>query len=641
MKRIRQIHKKLKPWYVIVLLILLWWAASEQKIWNSYLMPPPAKVLRTFLSMLEKGEIARAAAVSLRRVLTGFLISFSLAFAGGMIAAYAQGFAGYFTYLGNFFRNVPPLALISLLILWFGLGETPKLIIIVLASFFPMLMNISSGFIRCDVRLLEVGKSLGFSGIKRFFRISLPAARLDILTGIRIGLGYAWRALIGAEMFAAATGLGYMIVFAQQMSRSDKVFIGIFLIGMIGSLTDALLQRLINRLSRETDGTGEGRIPEAEPGRIGENKVSDDSKDRAGTARTSGTDGIAEDIKPGESEEPTGDRNTREKDEHAETVRFAETVEGRKHAKAGEYAETCGSVGNGEGGTEAGKRAEIGEYAETCGSVAFGEEETKVVRHAATDKHGTKTDGLQSDSGDRIELSGISKQFTVGDGVLTVLQDLNLDIPANEITVVLGKSGCGKTTLLRMIAGLDEEYEGTIRFPGQKKCAVVFQESRLMPWLSVRKNSTFGLKKSAIREEWIQELFSITGLSGFEKAKPSQLSGGMEQRTAIARALAVQPEFLLMDEPFAALDYFTREAMQKSLLQIQRQTGCGILFITHSIDEALILADHIVILANRRVFQSYHREGKVSGTFWICKSGDGRNSRKSPAEIKADILKNI
>ena len=259
----KKLHEKLKPWYVIALLVVLWWLAARLQIWNSYLLPAPSKVLSTLVSMTRKGEITRAVLVSLRRVAAGFLISFTLAFVCALVSAYAPGVAAYFRHLGNFFRNVPPLALISLLILWFGLGEAPKLIIIVLASFFPMTMSIATGFIQCDTGLLEVGQSMHFSKPRQFWRITLPASRLNILTGIRIGLGYSWRALIGAEMFAAAAGLGYMIVFAQQMSRSDKVLIGIGLIGLIGALSDVLLRGLIRLAGENTQPRDDtGAIPE-------------------------------------------------------------------------------------------------------------------------------------------------------------------------------------------------------------------------------------------------------------------------------------------------------------------------------------------------------------------------------------------
>ena len=153
-----------------------------------------------------------------------------------------------------------------------------------------------------------------------------------------------------------------------------------------------------------------------------------------------------------------------------------------------------------------------------------------------------------------------------------------------------------------------------------------------MPWLNVRGNIVFGLRKSEIREERVRRLLSLTGLTGFEKAKPDQLSGGMQQRTAIARALAVAPDYLLMDEPFAALDYFTRIAMQRSLLDIRRQTGCGVLFITHNIEEALMLGDQILVLGQKTVRKRYilTDPDKAAG-------GESR----SLSELKEDILLHI
>lgn len=209
-----------------------------------------------------------------------------------------------------------------------------------------------------------------------------------------------------------------------------------------------------------------------------------------------------------------------------------------------------------------------------------------------------------------IELKQIHKSYPVDGERLEVLKDLELTIPGDAVTVVLGKSGCGKTTLLRLVGGLDTDFTGTLCYPEKAGAAIVFQEPRLMPWLSVWKNITFGLKKRDIDEAYIRELIALTGLNGFEQVRPSQLSGGMEQRVAIARALAVRPQFLLMDEPFAALDYFTRAAMQKLLLTVQKQSRCGVLFITHSIDEALTLGDHIVILKDKQIRKVYHLQEK-------------------------------
>lgn len=209
------------------------------------------------------------------------------------------------------------------------------------------------------------------------------------------------------------------------------------------------------------------------------------------------------------------------------------------------------------------------------------------------------------ESGNMI-LKGVGKRYRVGGQTLEVLRGIDLVIPARSITVLLGKSGCGKTTLLRLAGGLDRAYTGEIFRPDNSRTAIVFQEPRLMPWLNVEKNIAFGLERREIRPEKIRALLELTGLSGFARAKPAQLSGGMEQRAAIARALAIEPQFLLMDEPFAALDCFTRASMRQALLEIQRKRPRGILFITHSIEEALTLGDQIVILRDRQIQQVYH-----------------------------------
>lgn len=244
----KDFHKLLKPYYIFGVLLVLWYVAAELQIWNAYLLPPPWKVADAFVTMWQRGEITVSVLVSLRRVLIGMGISFVLAFLTSLLTAYRPNKAEYLRQIINFMRNVPPLAVISLLILWFGIGETPKIIVIVLASFFPIYMNISKGFQECDRKLIEVGRSMGFSEKKVFWKICLPYAREDILVGLRTGLGYSWRALIGAEMIAASSGLGYMIVYAQQMSRSDKVLIGIFLIGLIGCISDMLFSLLIRKV---------------------------------------------------------------------------------------------------------------------------------------------------------------------------------------------------------------------------------------------------------------------------------------------------------------------------------------------------------------------------------------------------------
>ena len=197
-----------------------------------------------------------------------------------------------------------------------------------------------------------------------------------------------------------------------------------------------------------------------------------------------------------------------------------------------------------------------------------------------------------------IELINVHKQYLVEDRAVQVLNGISLQVPSNRITVILGRSGCGKTTLLRLTGGLEKVDQGEIRYGESHRTAFVFQEPRLMPWLTVWNNIRFGLGKKEQDSRKIADIVATVGLDGFEKAYPSQLSGGMQQRTAIARALAYEPSFIMMDEPFAALDYFTREQMQKELMRVQKKQGSSILFVTHSIDEALLLGHKIVVIEN-------------------------------------------
>ena len=209
-----------------------------------------------------------------------------------------------------------------------------------------------------------------------------------------------------------------------------------------------------------------------------------------------------------------------------------------------------------------------------------------------------------------IKLINVSKVYTVEKEQMKVLDGINLDIHDNKITVILGRSGCGKTTLLRVVAGLEKLDQGEIKESDVKKKAYVFQEDRLMPWLNVKKNITFGIKDKIIDENKINEIIETVGLEKFNSAYPNQLSGGMKQRVSIARAFACDPDFIMMDEPFSALDYFTREQMQKELLKIHNKRNCPILFVTHSIDEALTLGDKIVVLEKGKVKSQYEIDEK-------------------------------
>lgn len=182
-------------------------------------------------------------------------------------------------------------------------------------------------------------------------------------------------------------------------------------------------------------------------------------------------------------------------------------------------------------------------------------------------------------------------------GASTVLHDVELQLQPREVVSLLGPSGCGKSTLLRIIAGLDNDFAGTLqRAAGE--VAFVFQEPRLMPWLTVEQNIGFSDDRH-YDKAWVAQLIDEVGLSGFSQALPKALSGGMAQRVAIARGLYSRPQTLLLDEPFSAVDAFTRMKLQDLLLQLAAHHTIALLLVTHDVDEALYLSDRVLVMDNR------------------------------------------
>lgn len=209
----------------------------------------------------------------------------------------------------------------------------------------------------------------------------------------------------------------------------------------------------------------------------------------------------------------------------------------------------------------------------------------------------------------KLIVKNLSKIYDGTNGKVTAIEDVNLEVEESEFVMIVGPSGCGKTTLINMIGGLVEPTSGEVLLDGKAvegpgpDRGMVFQGYSLFPWLSVQKNVEFGLKMKKIpqaeREKKAAEYIKLVGLEGFENALPKQLSGGMKQRVAIARTLANEPQMLLMDEPFGALDAQTRVVMQELLSQISKKTKTTILFITHDIDEAVLLGDRIYVMSRR------------------------------------------
>ena len=209
----------------------------------------------------------------------------------------------------------------------------------------------------------------------------------------------------------------------------------------------------------------------------------------------------------------------------------------------------------------------------------------------------------------KLVIDKICKDFTNNKGkALSVLQDINLTVNEEEFVALVGPSRCGKSTLLNIASGLLEPTSGTVKFTQveagyEPRMSIVFQETGLFPWRNVHDNIAFGLETAGMpteeREQRIKHYIELVGLKGFEKSFPHQLSGGMRQRVGIARALAIEPDLLLMDEPFSALDAQTRTIMQEELVTLWEKTRLTTLYVTHNIQEAVMLADRVVLLSRR------------------------------------------
>jgi len=243
-----------------------------------------------------------------------------------------------------------------------------------------------------------------------------------------------------------------------------------------------------------------------------------------------------------------------------------------------------------------------------------------------------------------VSIANVGKAFPKEDGTATqALEGVNLEIRDEEFVCLVGPSGCGKTTLLRIIAGLETPTTGSVTVDGRTvtgpdpKRGMVFQEYSLFPWLKVVDNVAFGQKMKGVgkeeRQKTADRYIEMVGLSQFRDAYPYELSGGMRQRVAIARALANDPDVLLMDEPFGALDAQTRNHMQKELLSLWEQTQKTIVFVTHSVDEAVYLSDRIVVLSPR--------PGSVREVITIPWSRPRDRTSAEFAEVRRRVLRMI
>ena len=239
-----------------------------------------------------------------------------------------------------------------------------------------------------------------------------------------------------------------------------------------------------------------------------------------------------------------------------------------------------------------------------------------------------------------VAIKGVSRTFHVDGREVVALRDVSLAVRSGEFVSLLGPSGCGKSTLLRIVAGLDQPDAGKcvvegaiVRSPSLSR-GVVFQDHRLLPWLTVRENILLALHKAPLepggREARVRELLDLVGLSGFAGAKPHQLSGGMSQRAAIARALAPRPRLLLLDEPLGALDSLTRSRLQSELLRLWEHDKVTVIMVTHDVEEAVYLSNRVIVMEPR--------PGRVRATFNVAIPYPRRRADMDFVALRQSIL---
>lgn len=240
-------NRKLKALVLPAIIFIIWYTASSFDLINSYILPHPARIFNTALYLIKEGILFKHLLVSLYRVAVGFSLTFIAAFLLAVIISLNRNLSDYISASLEFLRHIPPIALIPLLILWLGIGEEPKITVIILATFFPVFLNTLNGITNSSKKLEEVGEIFGLNKWEKFIRITLPQAIPSIIVGMQIGLGYSWRSLIGAELIAASSGIGYMIIDAEQLSRPDIIIVGVFTIGLFGYLIDYLFFKITDK----------------------------------------------------------------------------------------------------------------------------------------------------------------------------------------------------------------------------------------------------------------------------------------------------------------------------------------------------------------------------------------------------------
>lgn len=443
-----------------LLLLVLWQVLTSVGVLTPEVLASPGTIARVGADLVSDGSLPAAMGVSLQRVAIGLLCGVVVGTGLALLSGLFRVGEDLVDASVQMLRTVPFVGLIPLFIIWFGIGEAPKVAIITLGVSFPLYLNVYAGIRGVDSHLIEAGESLGLSRWGLVRHVVLPGALPGAMTGLRYSLGISWLAL----------------VFAEQINADSR--------------------------HRIPDGAGAGLPAHRRHRRL---------PDRLRVPRP---------------------------------ARRLRRPFPRKAAAA-----------------------------------------------MATDVHRPVTPSPETTigAGSAVRVEGLSRSF---DG-RAVIDDLQLDVQPGEFVALLGRSGCGKSTLLRILAGLDRDIEGTVLVPRRK--AVAFQAPRLMPWKRVWRNVLLGLPgkpERGVAERALDEV----GLGHRTDAWPKTLSGGEAQRASLAHALVREPDLLLLDEPFGALDALTRIKAQRLVGELWQRRGCAVLLVTHDVEEAVLLADRVLVM---------------------------------------------
>ncbi|HMN27850.1 MAG TPA: ATP-binding cassette domain-containing protein, partial [Caldilineaceae bacterium] len=486
------LDRRLSSWLLPIAILAVWQLAVQVGLAPDRILPAPLKIVNTAIRLTLSGQLLADIAVSTSRALTGLLVGGGIGFALGLLNGMFLRSERYLDTTIQMVRTVPNLALVPLVILWFGIGDQARLFLIALGVFFPIYINTFHGVRQVDTGLIEMGRVYGLTTQQLFWQVILPGAMPSILLGLRVALGVMWLTLIVAETVAVDSGIGYLAQSAREFIRTDVMVFAVILYALLGKLADTL-----------------ATLP-----------------------------------------------------------------------AAGHHGGGC---------------------------------------------------LMTTARGIPLVIHGLEKSF----GPKPVLQGINLQVRSGEFIAIVGKSGCGKSTLLRLIAGLGQPDRGEVIVNGQRArslnpaARIMFQDARLLPWKRVLDNVGLG-----VAGDWrgqAAEALAHVGLTDRADQWPLVLSGGERQRVALARALLTRPPLLLLDEPLGALDALTRIEMQQLVERLWQEDGFTALLITHDVEEAVALADRVVVI----------QQGKIALEVAVPLPRPRRHGSAEFAALKEQILNQV